>query len=150
MTGPAIDAIGLVKEFEKGRRTVLQRLRREPDRRERFRAVDGIDLRVERGEIFGVLGPNGAGKTTTMRMLATLLEPTGGGARVKLGFDDDPAGNDVQATGEPQRRGDFRLATTRLGDRGAGQFRLDLSRHRHGADPATRVNDPQPEVRHRP
>ena len=85
-TGPAIEATGLVKEFERGRRTIWQRLRREPDRRETFRAVDGIDLRVERGEIFGVLGPNGAGKTTTMKMLATLLEPTQGTARV-LGFD---------------------------------------------------------------
>ena len=84
--GPAIDARGLVKEFERGRHTIWQRLRREPDRRERFRAVDGIDLRVERGQIFGVLGPNGAGKTTTMKMLATLLEPTEGGARV-LGYD---------------------------------------------------------------
>ena len=74
--GPAIDAVGLVKEFERGRRTSWQRIRRQPDQRERFRAVDGIDLRVERGEIFGVLGPNGAGKTTTMKMLSTLLEPT--------------------------------------------------------------------------
>jgi ABC-2 type transport system ATP-binding protein len=85
-TGPAVDARRLIKEFERGRRTIWQRLRREPDRRETFRAVDGIDLRVERGEIFGVLGPNGAGKTTTMKMLATLLEPTHGTARV-LGFD---------------------------------------------------------------
>jgi ABC-2 type transport system ATP-binding protein len=84
--GPAIEANGLVKEFERGRRTTWQRLRREPDLRERFRAVDGIDLRIERGEIFGVLGPNGAGKTTTMKMLATLLEPTSGSARV-LGYD---------------------------------------------------------------
>jgi ABC-2 type transport system ATP-binding protein len=85
-SGPAVEAIGLVKEFEKGRRTVWQRLRREADQRERFRAVDGIDLRVERGEIFGVLGPNGAGKTTTLKMLATLLEPTSGTARI-LGRD---------------------------------------------------------------
>ena len=48
--------------------------------------MDGIDLRVERGEIFGVLGPNGAGKTTTMKMLSTLLEPTEGTARI-LGYD---------------------------------------------------------------
>ncbi|HET8568520.1 MAG TPA: ABC transporter ATP-binding protein [Candidatus Limnocylindria bacterium] len=82
----AVEATGLVKEFEKGRRTLFQRLRREPDRRERFLAVDGIDLAVESGEIFGILGPNGAGKTTTMRMLATLLLPTRGRARV-LGID---------------------------------------------------------------
>lgn len=86
MTAPAVETTALTKEFDKGRRTIWQRIRREPDRRERFRAVDGIDLRVEEGEIFGVLGPNGAGKTTTLRMLATLLEPTSGEARV-LGID---------------------------------------------------------------
>jgi ABC-2 type transport system ATP-binding protein len=82
----AIEATGLTKDFEKGRRTTWQRLRRELDRRERFRAVDGVDLAVAAGEIFGILGPNGAGKTTTMRMLATLLEPTSGSATV-LGHD---------------------------------------------------------------
>src|SRR5215831_13029810 len=45
-------------------------------------AVAGVDLCVERGEVFGFLGPNGAGKTTTLRMLSTLLPPTGGQARV--------------------------------------------------------------------
>jgi len=45
-------------------------------------AVRGIDLRVEEGEIYGFLGPNGAGKTTTVRMLTTLLLPTGGRASV--------------------------------------------------------------------
>jgi ABC-2 type transport system ATP-binding protein len=49
-------------------------------------AVQGIDLRVEEGEIYGFLGPNGAGKTTTVRMLTTLLLPTGGHAAV-AGFD---------------------------------------------------------------
>jgi ABC-2 type transport system ATP-binding protein len=47
-----------------------------------FTAVAGIDLDVEAGEVFGLLGPNGAGKTTTIKMLVTLLPPTGGGATV--------------------------------------------------------------------
>ena len=75
---PAVVATGLVKEFEKGRHTVWQRLRGRPDQRTRFRAVDGIDLRVETGEIFGLLGPNGAGKTTTIRLLLDLIRPTSG------------------------------------------------------------------------
>ncbi|HXF32339.1 MAG TPA: ATP-binding cassette domain-containing protein, partial [Solirubrobacterales bacterium] len=64
-----IEAVGLVREFKKGPR-----------------AVDGIDLRVEPGEIYGFLGPNGAGKSTTVLMLTTLLPPTAGTARV-AGFD---------------------------------------------------------------
>ena len=60
---------GLVREFKKGPR-----------------AVDGIDLRVEPGEIYGFLGPNGAGKSTTVLMLTTLLPPTSGTARVG-GYD---------------------------------------------------------------
>ncbi|HYF28054.1 MAG TPA: ATP-binding cassette domain-containing protein [Baekduia sp.] len=50
------------------------------------RAVDGVDLAVPRGAVYGVLGPNGAGKTTTIRMLATLLRPDAGRAQV-LGRD---------------------------------------------------------------
>jgi ABC-2 type transport system ATP-binding protein len=50
------------------------------------RAVNGIDLQIARGSVYGLLGPNGAGKTTTIRMLATLLKPDGGMARV-LGHD---------------------------------------------------------------
>lgn len=50
------------------------------------RAVDGVDLVVEQGEIFGFLGPNGAGKSTMVRMLTTLLRPTAGCARV-AGYD---------------------------------------------------------------
>ncbi|MFH8251285.1 ATP-binding cassette domain-containing protein [Microbacterium sp. B2969] len=46
------------------------------------RAVDGVDLRVAAGTVYGVLGPNGAGKTTTIRMLATLLRPDGGRAEI--------------------------------------------------------------------
>ena len=45
-------------------------------------AVAGVDLAIDRGEIFGLVGPNGAGKTTMLRMLATLLEPTGGDAEI--------------------------------------------------------------------
>jgi ABC-2 type transport system ATP-binding protein len=65
---PAIETQGLVKVFGE------------------TRAVDGIDLSVSRGTVYGVLGPNGAGKTTTIRMLATLLHPDAGWARV-LGHD---------------------------------------------------------------
>src|ERR1700757_2865183 len=50
------------------------------------RAVDGIDLQVAPGEIYGFLGPNGAGKSTTVLVLTTLLPPTAGTARV-AGFD---------------------------------------------------------------
>jgi ABC-2 type transport system ATP-binding protein len=66
---PAIQAEQLVREFKKGPR-----------------AVDGIDLAVAPGEIYGFLGPNGAGKSTTVHMLTTLLPPTSGTARV-AGFD---------------------------------------------------------------
>ena len=60
------------------------------------RAVDGIDLAVRAGTVYGVLGPNGAGKTTLLKMLATLLTPDGGRARV-LGLDVVEDANRVRA-----------------------------------------------------
>ena len=74
MSDAAIEAIDLVREFKKGPR-----------------AVDGIDLRVEPGEVYGFLGPNGAGKSTTVHMLTTLLPPPSGTARV--------AGHDIVRDG---------------------------------------------------
>jgi ABC-2 type transport system ATP-binding protein len=59
-------------------------------------AVDGVDLAVRRGAVYGVLGPNGAGKTTTIRMLATLLRPDAGSARV-LGHDIIDEADEVRA-----------------------------------------------------
>ena len=50
------------------------------------RALDGLDLVVARGTVYGVLGPNGAGKTTAVKLLATLLRPDGGEAKV-FGYD---------------------------------------------------------------
>jgi ABC-2 type transport system ATP-binding protein len=74
----AIEVSGLVKSFGSPR------------------AVDGVDLAVRRGAVYGVLGPNGAGKTTTVRVLATLLRPDAGVARV--------LGRDVVAEADKVRR----------------------------------------------
>jgi ABC-2 type transport system ATP-binding protein len=60
------------------------------------RALDGVDLRVAEGSVFGFLGPNGAGKTTTLRILAGLARPTSGGARV-LGHDVSREADKVHA-----------------------------------------------------
>src|SRR5215203_5859736 len=74
-----IEVEGLAREFKGG-----------------VRAVDGVDLTVEPGEIFGFLGPNGAGKSTTVLMLTTLLPPSSGTARV--------AGHDIVREGPAVRR----------------------------------------------
>src|SRR5918998_4639517 len=76
---PAVEVRGLVREFKGG-----------------IRAVDGLDLQVSEGEIYGFLGPNGAGKTTSVRILTTLLRPTAGVARV--------AGHDVVDDADAVRR----------------------------------------------
>ncbi|MBI1351030.1 MAG: ATP-binding cassette domain-containing protein [Actinomycetales bacterium] len=68
MSDIAVDVEGLVKHFGD------------------VKALDGIDLTVQRGQVVGLLGPNGAGKTTTVRILSTLLQPTSGRATV-AGFD---------------------------------------------------------------
>src|SRR5436305_1551041 len=78
--GSGIEVEGLIREFKNGPR-----------------AVDGIDLRVAQGEIYGFLGPNGAGKSTTVLMLTTLLPPTAGTARV-AGFDVVKEGPQVRAS----------------------------------------------------
>nr|NIO19386.1 ATP-binding cassette domain-containing protein [Candidatus Aenigmarchaeota archaeon] len=52
----------------------------------KFAAVDGLNITIKSGELFGLLGPNGAGKTTTVRMLCTLLQPSRGTATV-AGYD---------------------------------------------------------------
>ena len=75
-----IEVENLVREFKKGPR-----------------AVDGIDIRVEPGEVYGFLGPNGAGKSTTVLMLTTLLPPTSGTARV-AGYDIVKEGPQVRAS----------------------------------------------------
>jgi ABC-2 type transport system ATP-binding protein len=98
-TANIIETHGLRRVFKSGRRTV--------------EAVAGVDLAVAPGEIFGFLGPNGAGKTTTLRMLATLLPPSGGTATVagcnlltqpdhvrdRIGYVGQAGGADREITG---------------------------------------------------
>ncbi|WP_239090650.1 ABC transporter ATP-binding protein [Asanoa iriomotensis] len=79
MTEPVIEVDGLARTF-RSRKGLIRRSSKE------IEAVRGVSFAVERGELFGLLGPNGAGKTTTIKMLITLLLPTGGRARV-LGHD---------------------------------------------------------------
>ena len=66
-----------------------------PRRTKEILAVDNLTLSIKEGELFGLLGPNGAGKTTTVKMLTTLLLPTGGTARV-LGHDVFASPNEVR------------------------------------------------------
>jgi ABC-2 type transport system ATP-binding protein len=97
---PVIETVGLRRTF-KGRGGVVE-------------AVAGVDLQVANGDIFGFLGPNGAGKTTTLRILATLLPPTAGTARV-AGFDVAKQAEDVRKSigYVAQSGGSYREATGR-------------------------------------
>ena len=111
-----IEVLGLVREFKNGPR-----------------AVDGIDLEVAPGEIYGFLGPNGAGKSTTVLMLTTLLPPTAGTARV--------AGHDIVregagGAGRDRRRaagGGARPAADRRATTCACRRRSRACRRRSGA-----------------
>ncbi len=110
----AIEAHGLVRDFGAKR------------------AVDGVDLRVHQGEIFGFLGPNGAGKSTTVRMLCTLLAPTAGSARV--------AGYDVAKNpGEVRVRIGVAMQEAALDEKQTGREILDLQARLYGLRPADRL-----------
>lgn len=111
---PAISAHGLVRRFGD---TV---------------AVDGVDLSIDAGEIFGFLGPNGAGKSTTVRMLTTLLTPNGGSAHV--------AGFDVESDTEQVRlRIGVALQESALDPKQTGREILDLQGRLYGLDAPVRA-----------
>ncbi len=113
MTDLAIEARGLIRKFGTNR------------------AVDGVDLAVPRGEIYGFLGPNGAGKSTTVRVLCTLLAPTAGSACV--------AGHDVVTeSGEVRIRIGLALQEAALDDKQSGREILDLQARLYGLETATR------------
>src|SRR5216110_3165347 len=114
MPESAIEAQGLVRVFKKGPR-----------------AVDGIDLAVASGEIYGFLGPNGAGKSTTVHVLTTLLPPTEGTARV--------AGYDVVHEGPKVRAAiGAALQEAALDPLLTGREHLRLQASMHGLPPALR------------
>lgn len=100
-------------------------------------AVAGVDLTVAAGEIYGFLGPNGAGKSTTVRMLTTLLRPTGGTARV--------AGHDVADEAEAVRlRIGVALQSAALDPKQTGRELLDLQGRLYGLskrDRTARMNE---------
>src|SRR5512132_1149188 len=132
--GDAIRTEGLTKYYGRGRR--------------RSRGLEGLDLTVRPGEVFGFLGPNGAGKTTTIRLLPDLIRPTGGRAEV-LGMDTRTRSVDVRRLVGyvPGELGLYENLTGRellaylanlrgradqsYVDELAGRLGLDLSRHVH-------------------
>jgi ABC-2 type transport system ATP-binding protein len=97
-----------------------------------FAAVDGVDLAIDEGEIYGFLGPNGAGKSTTVRMLTTLLAPTAGDAVV--------AGHSVGREPEAVRlRIGVALQEAALDPKQTGRELLDLQGRLYGLTPAERA-----------
>ncbi len=78
----ALEAESVRKVFVRKNRTKRRRWLRRTRRKEEVVALREIDLRIERGEVFGVLGPNGSGKSTLIRLVSTLLLPDGGSLRV--------------------------------------------------------------------
>ena len=113
---PAISTRQLAREFEGG-----------------IKAVDGVDLEVAEGEIYGFLGPNGAGKTTMVRMLTTLLLPTGGSAVV--------AGHDVaEEPGAVRRKIGVALQEAALDPLMTGRELIHLQATLHGL-PRSRGRD---------
>ena len=108
----AVEIEQLVREFKGG-----------------IRAVDGLDLEVRDGEIYGFLGPNGAGKTTVVRILTTLLRPTSGRARV--------AGHDVVDDGDAVRQAiGVALQEAALDPLMTGRELIRLQATLHGLSPA--------------
>ncbi len=92
MTAPALVLEGATKVFHTGGKPLDRLFGRGSESRKTVRAVDGVSLRVERGETFGVLGSNGSGKSTLIRLVSTLLVPDGGSIRV---FGHDVAADEM-------------------------------------------------------
>ena len=90
----AIETFGLTKRFARTKR-FIDLLR--PLRRGEMTAIEDVNLKIRKGELFGVLGPNGAGKTTLIKMLCTLILPTSGTASVN-GYDIVDEGDEVRAS----------------------------------------------------
>src|SRR5213083_312830 len=115
MSHDGITVDGLVREFKGG-----------------IRAVDGIELQVQPGEIYGFLGPNGAGKSTTVHVLTTLLPPTAGSATV-AGFDVSKEGPEVR------RRIGAALQEAALDNFLTGREHFELQGGLHGLSKADRA-----------
>ncbi len=109
---PLVEVSNLVKHYSDVGRGVI-------------RALNGISFQVRAGEIFGLLGPNGAGKTTTLRVLATVLEPTAGSARI-CGY------NVATQPAEVRQRIGFVSASTAIYDRMTGRELVTFFGRLHG------------------